>query len=190
MGAPVKAAPLRRSASRDPGDRVGTLNRPRRVRESGLKALKRIVLRWLPALLWTGVVLSLSSEEFAAARTSRFVLPLLRWMLPWADPATLEILHLGIRKLAHAVEYAILAALVVRGFHGVFRLQRAREGLQAILFVAGVAAADESRQALSSMRTGSIWDWALDVSGALLALVLLYGRRERCPGGRGRALNV
>ncbi len=167
-------APRARKPSREPASRKDS-------------ALRVFAVRWLPALLWTGVVLGFSSEAFAATQTSRLLLPLLRWMLPAADPEVLDALHLGIRKLAHAVEYAILAALFIRAWSGRLGIEGARDVGRTLLLVAVVAAVDEYRQSLSTMRTGSLRDWGIDLGGALLLIVVLWmwGRATGTPrGGR------
>ena len=160
-------------------------------------AFRDFAARWLPALLWTGVVLGFSLEAFAATQTSRVLIPLLRGMFPWADPETLELLHLVIRKLAHADEYAIQAVLFVRAWSGRLSVEGTREVGHALLVVALVAAVDEYRQSFSAVRTGSLRDWGIDLGGALVALVVLWawqrasakirmrsdGARE-VPGGR------
>ncbi len=154
----------------------------------GAPHLRALVRRWLPAVIWTGVVLGFSSDALAAAQTSRVLLPLLRLVFPAADPETLDALHLGLRKLAHAVEYAILAALYARAMSGQFRLAGSvkeallDQGGRILLGVALVAAVDEYRQSLSPVRTGSIRDWGIDLLGASLALMLLWLARARSRG--------
>lgn len=168
---------------------------PHGTSAEGASRLRALVRRWLPAVIWTGVVLGFSSDALAAAQTSRVLLPLLRVVFPSADPETLEALHLGLRKLAHAVEYAILAALYARAVSGRFRLEGSveeallRQGGRILLGVALVAAVDEYRQSLSSVRTGSIRDWGIDLLGASLALMLLWRARapsRRASGDRGK----
>ncbi len=137
-------------------------------------ALRDFAIRWLPALLWTSLVLGFSSQTFAATQTSRLLLPLLRWMFPAADPELLDALHLGIRKLAHVVEYAILAVLFIRAWSGRLGIAGARDVRRALLLVAVVAAVDEYRQSLLTARTGSLRDWGIDLGGALLAVLVLW----------------
>jgi len=149
--------------------------------------VRTVLLRWLPVVIWTGVILGFSSETWGAAQTSRWLMPLLRLLLPSADPETLEAVHVGIRKLAHVVEYALLAALLARALSGQFRLARARSGIHILLMVASVAAVDEYRQSFSPGRTGSLRDWGIDLVGAGLAVMLLRWRTGRARRGAGRS---
>src|SRR3990172_4579243 len=71
---------------------------------------------WLPPVAWMAVVLGLSSEGASAEQRSRFLLPLLRWLLPWAAPEQLAALHGLARKAGHVIEYAILTLLWFRAF--------------------------------------------------------------------------
>src|SRR5260370_29835727 len=50
----------------------------------------------------------------SAEHTSRFLVPFLRWIDPQISFATLNAIQLGIRKLGHLTEYAILAMLLWR----------------------------------------------------------------------------
>ncbi len=144
-----------------------------------LPEIRTVLVQWLPAGIWTGVVLGFSSETWGAAQTSRWLMPLLRLLLPSADPETLEAVHFGLRKLAHVVEYALLAALLVRALSGQLHLAQARAGIGVLLVVAGVAAVDEYRQSFLPGRTGSFRDWGIDLAGAGLAVMLLRARARQ-----------
>src|SRR5438093_1380572 len=41
---------------------------------------------WLPPVLWMGVIVGLSTDTASAEHTGRLLLPVLRWLLPWATP--------------------------------------------------------------------------------------------------------
>lgn len=108
--------------------------------------------------------------------TSRFIRPLLEFLFPSADAATLIFYHGLIRKAAHVFEYAVLGLLAYRAFGGI----RARM-IGAILFVIVVASLDELNQSFNPARTSSQWDVALDVLGGVLGIgmyVLLTQRRS------------
>ena len=124
---------------------------------------------WGPPVLWMGFILWLSSDTWSASHTSALLLPLLRWLLPWASSAQLAALHAVIRKLAHLSEYAILALLWYRAFARA-HFRPARAAWRALAISIGWAGVDEARQALTASRTASGFDVAIDSAGAALAL--------------------
>ncbi len=143
---------------------------------------RRVLLAWLAFAIWAAVVLGLGSDAFSHGSTSRYLLPLLRWLLPDVEPATrLEILH-GIRKAAHVVEYAVLGALSYRALRLSSGLGRAGLLLVSSALLLAFAGADEARQALSPLRSGRLQDVALDLAGGLAGIALVA-----CLGGRARA---
>jgi VanZ family protein len=127
---------------------------------------------WLLVLLWTTAVLWAGGEHGSAAATSHFLWPILRWLLPDASWATLLQIHFYIRKGAHVAEFGVLALLTLSALRASVRAAVLRLGLLALVWVLAIAACDEARQALSTARTGSAWDVALDVTGGILALTL------------------
>src|SRR5258708_28265025 len=70
---------------------------------------------WAPVILWSVVLFMLSTSIFSAANTGKIIVPILRWILPWASATTIDILHALIRKGAHFGNYAILFWLMIRG---------------------------------------------------------------------------
>ena len=113
--------------------------------------------RWLPALLWLALVLTLTSIPNPRVPSS----------------------FAGADKVVHALMYGVLAALV--GFAlDVGRRSVARLGA-AFLALAGLAAADEYHQRFVPGRAAAVGDWAADVAGAattLLATAAVWRRRE------------
>ena len=81
---------------------------------SGRRPAGGPVSRWLPVIVWAGVIWTLSSDAFSGDHTSGLLVPLLNVLLPGASPATLLAAHAAVRKLAHVTEYAVLAVLVFR----------------------------------------------------------------------------
>src|SRR3990170_2068707 len=71
---------------------------------------------WLPPIAWMALVLGLSTDAASAEQTSRFLLPLLHWLLPGAAPEQIAAMHGLARKAGHVIEYAILALLWFRAF--------------------------------------------------------------------------
>jgi len=133
-------------------------------------------LWWLAVALWVAAVLGLSSDRFSAESTSRVLAPLLRWMLPELRAETEQLLLHGLRKAAHAFEYAVLAALTYRALRE--SSSPWRSAGFALGLVVAVAVADESHQVFEAARTGSGADVSIDVAGGATALLLIAGMRR------------
>jgi VanZ family protein len=132
------------------------------------------ILRYAPLFLWIGVILFASTTQGAMSNTSRFIRPLLEFLFPNAPEETLTVYHGLIRKLAHLSEYAILAFWTSRAFwsSSVTFLQKFWI-ITSLTLVFLVASIDEYNQSFNSLRTGSIYDVWLDVSGSLLMIMVL-----------------
>jgi VanZ family protein len=105
---------------------------------------------WLPVLAWAALIFALSS------------VPDLGTGLGGWD--------LVLRKLAHAAEYAVLGALLMRA---------AGRGGLAFALGALYAVSDETHQAFVPGRMGSAVDVAIDVLGVACGLVLWQTIRAR-----------
>ncbi|MFQ5417425.1 MAG: VanZ family protein [Myxococcota bacterium] len=149
-----------------------------------------LALAWSLAIGWTGVVLWAGSGLGSEAMTSRFIRPLLEWLLPRALPETLTSLHWGIRKGAHLAEYGLLAVLAARALASTRRLAARRLALAALAWVAVVASFDEARQAFTDTRSGSPGDIALDVAGGMIGLAAAGGALRHPPGGSSKGGEV
>src|SRR3712207_1360567 len=112
-----------------------------------MAALNRL-LRWAPVVVWAGVIFLFSSVP---------------------DLGTdLGIWDLIGRKIAHALEFALLGALVLRAV-----------GWPSVAVALGsfYALTDEVHQAFVPGRVGSPLDWAIDTVGVVLGVVVLARRR-------------
>ena len=130
------------------------------------------LLRYAPIILWTGVIFYLSSDNGSLTETSRFVGPLLRFLFPTAPEETIQAYHAVVRKSAHFFEYAVLALLVFRAMIPTYPASRLRF-LIPVAAAALVAVVDELNQSFEASRTGSPWDVALDISGAVTMVIVL-----------------
>ena len=121
---------------------------------AGLRAAgarhRGLVGRWLPVVAWAGLIFALSS------------VPDLGTGLGGWD--------LVLRKLAHAAEYAVLGALLLRAVRR-----------PAVAFALGVAYAisDEFHQSLVPGRAGSPLDVALDAAGVAVGVALWHWAQAR-----------
>src|SRR5215204_1069214 len=144
------------------------------VTENSTKQIWRgRIIRYAPLILWTAVIFINSSTVGASNNTSRIIRPLLEWLFPAASPVTLDLYHGYIRKLAHFTEYGILGFLAARAFWNSSRpvLQRFWF-IWAFLVVAAIASADEYNQSFNNMRTASVYDVLIDISGGVFAVAL------------------
>jgi len=141
--------------------------------EGSDRSAVRIIVAWLLVALCAGFILWLGGDDFGASATHGLIGPLLEWLFPDLSNADRWLLHVRIRKLAHAVEYAVLALLAFRAAFLSFRTKILRVAAVALGIAVSVAAADEARQAASAKRTGSPYDVALDAGGAVAALAFV-----------------
>ncbi len=87
-----------------------------------------------------------------------------------ADPAVLDAIHLGLRKLAHMFEFGVLYLLVRRAGPG---------RIGALLFTIVYAGLDEWHQSFVTSRVGNPVDVAVDgVGAAAVACWEFFGRVE------------
>jgi VanZ family protein len=87
---------------------------------------------------------------------------MLRWFIPGISAASVDVCHTLIRKAAHFTEYGILFWLLVRG-------PMVRRPYLALMLCVVYALTDEGHQAFVPGRTASLYDVALDSSGALFS---------------------
>jgi len=130
---------------------------------------------WIPALCVALLISSFSTHYFSGEETARFIIPFLHWLFPLADAHTLRVLHILIRKAAHVIEFAVFSTAV---FHGV-RAERHGWNLQwalvTLLIAVSYAGFDEWHQSFVPLREPRLRDVLIDVTGALLAQVLVWG---------------
>jgi VanZ family protein len=112
-----------------------------------MAALDRLLL-WAPVVVWAGVIFLFSSIPDLGT-----------------DLGTWDLVG---RKVAHALEFALLGALLLRAV-----------GRPAVAVALGslYALTDEVHQAFVAGRVGSPLDWAIDTVGVVLGVLVLARRR-------------
>jgi VanZ family protein len=138
-------------------------------------------LSWCALVIWAAVIWGLGGEDFGTDSTSRFIRPLLEWLLPGLSAAGLNIAHLSIRKGFHVFEYGLLGLLALRAIQLTWPMPLSRAALIAVGIALALATADETRQAVSETRGGLWTDVLLDVAGAsaMVAVVRVLPSRAR-----------
>ena len=144
---------------------------------------RRFVRYWMPAILWMTIIFLGSTDMLSAEHTSRFLVPFLRWIDPQISLAALNAIQVGVRKVGHLTEYAILAMLLWRALRSGTRWQMKMSilFLVAALACAIFAASDEFHQSFVPSRTSSPVDVMIDICGAFLGLTicLMFATRRR-----------
>jgi VanZ family protein len=108
------------------------------------------IWQWGPVVLWAGVIFALSS------------IPSLGTGLGIWD----EVL----RSLAHALEFAVLGALLARALSSPWA---------ALALASLYAVTDEIHQSFVTGRAGTVSDWAIDTAGAALGVAAYLAWRRR-----------
>jgi len=140
---------------------------------------------WLPVVLWMGLIFEGSTDVLSSRRTSRFIGPFLRWLVPRMSDETIHAAETVIRKAGHVSEYSLLALLVWRARRRPMKNDPRpwcwREAAFAIFVAAGYAVTDEFHQLFVRSRGASAWDVLLDTLGAAAGVLTLWwiGRRRK-----------
>ncbi|MFQ5598190.1 MAG: VanZ family protein [Nitrospiria bacterium] len=134
--------------------------------------------RYLFPIVWMGVIFTLSTDIGSMGNTSRFLVPLIRFIYPAISRNELALVLMLIRKSAHLFEYGVLSILwfSVLG-QGGGRWIRS-PALMSFLLAAAYAFVDELHHAFVRSRTGSFTDVGIDAIGALLGLIIWKGLQK------------
>ncbi len=132
--------------------------------------IRRTLSLVLPPFLWVGVIFTLSS-------------------VPDLQSGLRPVWDLVLRKIAHAAEFGILAALLARlGLHEYHAKSRPFVFWSALLATIFFAVSDEFHQTLIEGRSGAAPDVLIDSLGGLLGLLLYFRFVTTTPAvaGQGR----
>lgn len=140
--------------------------------------LKTFFVYWLPPLVWMAFIFP-TNESLSSHDTSQIIVPVLKWLLPYAGQATFDALHTAIRKFAHFFSYALLAFLLLRAFRGNNSIWRPQWAVYAGLIAIGYGLLDEYAQTFIQSRTGSFYDWMIDSSGVIVMLGLISVKNKK-----------
>jgi VanZ family protein len=160
---------------------------------------KAFVTYWVPVITWLCVIATESLSPFAASdHTSRFVIPILHWLMPHLNFAQLTEIHEVLRKVGHFFGYGLLSFFFFRALRGTHHIYHGTENLLsrayirsttylafanywrihwAILAVIGtniVATLDELHQMTLKNRGGSWRDVLLDTIGGTIFQVAIF----------------
>jgi VanZ family protein len=121
--------------------------------------------RFVPPILWMGLIGLGSSSLLSGSRTGHWMYSLFGQLGSWATPALFEAVHLAIRKIGHLLEFGVLAVLWYRAL-----APAPRAAAAAFLLATAYGAVDELRQGLDPSRVPAVSDVVVDGLGAWIAL--------------------
>ena len=138
----------------------------------------RRFLYWIPAILVAIMISLFSTHYFSGEQTARIIIPALHWLFPGASRHMLNVMHTGIRKMAHVTEFGLFSITVFHGIRGGRFRWRFNWALATLLIAVAYAGLDEWHQSFVPLRQARVRDVAIDAFGALLAqaLVWLYAK--------------
>jgi VanZ family protein len=140
----------------------------------------RRVWRYGPPLAWMVFMFFASTGALSGENTSRIVRPLLLYFFPDISEEKIYQVHFVTRKIAHFVEYAVLALLAARALSSSSRLLLRRRWFAISLLVVVIySLADEYHQSYVPSRGASIYDSLIDTLGGLTSLLLYTAWRNR-----------
>ena len=129
---------------------------------------------WWPALLWSALIFTASTDSLSAEHTGHYFIPWMHWLFPAINADAIDFAHHILRKAAHVVEYFIFFLLVYRGVRGGRRGFHWPSAIIAWAIAAVYSLSDEFHQMFVDSRGPSIWDSMLDSVAALVALFAVF----------------
>ncbi len=130
-------------------------------------------------VIWMGIMFLFSTDVGSMTHTNSIFVPVIKFLAPEISRRDLVITLVGIRKLGHVVEYAVLSVLWFHAFNWGKTEWSWRPVLSAIVITLVYAAMDEFHQSFVQSRTASIYDVGLDGIGAVLGQGIWISRRRR-----------
>ncbi len=143
------------------------------------------ILRWIPALLWMGLIFYLSAQP--AGTSSELSSTVMDWILRFVESWQIvdeSVFHVLIRKTAHIGAYFVLAIFTMLALSKPRVMSVWRQAGIALTICVLYAISDEVHQLFVPGRSGEVRDVMIDTVGALIgigvySLVNLYFRKWR-----------
>jgi VanZ family protein len=145
------------------------------------------ILNWLPAVIAVVIIRLESTAVMSGANTSSWLLPYWIKLFGPITPERWEPIHLAIRKCGHLTGYGMASICFFHGWRttlkikvrGLQPLEDAckamwrKASLLALFFTLIVASADEFHQSFLPGRTATPVDVCIDMTGAIIAQLIV-----------------
>lgn len=138
-----------------------------------------MVRKWLPVLLWAGMIFYFSTDAFSSANTSPLLRNLIFWLVPGITSQQVAVVELAVRKFGHWAEYFVFSVLLMRAFDvGQPITWPWRSSLCTLALVLISAVSDEFHQALVPSRTAAVADVLIDFFGGVCGVLWMSWLRK------------
>ena len=126
-----------------------------------MRAMAKLLRFWLPPIVWALFIFFFST-------------------LPTIETTEIYWQDFIVKKLAHMIEYGILAVLLYRALVGSGHSKK-NAGLLAILIALVYGATDEYHQSFTPGREPKVRDVVFDTAGAILAIYITWNFLPKAP---------
>lgn len=135
-------------------------------------------LWWTLTALWSAKIFWMSTSTFNGTYSGALLKRLLTALNISLTPAVFDAVHILLRKSAHVWEYAVLGTLLYCSLDRlVDTLGNAKVIRLALIIAAAYSLSDEFHQSFVHGRGASLGDCMLDITGAILGILLINSRR-------------
>jgi len=149
--------------------------------------LKKFLKYWLPPLLLMALIFPLGNKGLGSSRLFHIFARFVNVILPEASVDLVKAAYIIIRKISHFLAYGFLALLFFRAVRGDSKIPGKKIWIYEAGAMAGVyGLLDELLQTVVPTRSGSPFDWIIDVAGILttMLVVSIYSGQSQAGSGR------
>jgi VanZ family protein len=141
------------------------------------KSKARVLLWWLPTLVWLVVLAYFSTDTFSADHTGSILWRLIHAVYGNISSETLRHINSAVRKSAHFFSYGFLSFVAFFAWRATFPNAKPwllRWSGLALLMSLAAGSGDELHQTFVASRSASPHDVAIDVAGGVFFQLVIY----------------
>ena len=138
-----------------------------------IKYLRDLVNYWFPPIIWM-IIIFPTNDYLSSKNTSNIIIPLILIIFPDIDNFTLNFIHFIIRKMFHFFNYLFLAFLLYRAFTKGRKTWYLKGMIITVIISAMYAIMDELIQTIIPSRSGTFYDFIIDISGCAFLFGIVY----------------
>lgn len=168
--------PTIRSSRRAGGTGLSTLS-SQALQTSAPHSKQRVLLWWIPTLVWLVVLAWFSTDAFSADHTGSILLKVIHAVYGNISLEAIQRINFVVRKSAHFFSYGFLSCVAFFAWRATFPNVKPwllRWSGLAVLMSLVAGSGDEIHQTFVASRTPSTHDVMIDVAGGIFFQLLIY----------------